>query len=450
MSTKRKAIAARLRQLLGFDFHTLNSFALRAWGIVAGGITAILLPFGLSSSEVGFYYTLASMLALQVFFELGLNQVIVQLVSHEAAHLLIHEDGRLTGDAYRLGRLSALRGIVSSWYFYASILFSVFVGSFGFLFFERHSELQSTIWIPIWLIVVGCYSVNLYLSPHFAIVEGIGHVGQVARFRLIQSLISYSIVWISLFTDAKLWVAVVLPVISAITNWLWLYFRTENLHQKLDVDIPINLSWRNDIFPLQWKLALSWISGYFVFNLFTPVIFAYHGSVEAGRFGIAMAIFTAITTVGVSWVNAKSPTIIMHISRNESAALENTFRLMTIRSVSFTGILCLMVVIFVSLATIFNWTQIQRIVDIYTLIAIAIATTVNVLIYAFASYMRAHREEPMLPISLVASFCTILGVMFTAKMSIVWMMIIYASISGLIALPWTLVLFNQYRERHTS
>lgn len=33
------------------------------------------------------------------------------------------------------------------------------------------------------------------------------------------------------------------------------------------------VSWKTEIWPLQWRIALSWLSGYFIFQLFTPILF---------------------------------------------------------------------------------------------------------------------------------------------------------------------------------
>ena len=42
------------------------------------------------------------------------------------------------------------------------------------------------------------------------------------------------------------------------------------------------ISYMKEIFPNQWKIALSWVSGYFIFHFFNPVLFA-EGPVVAGQ-----------------------------------------------------------------------------------------------------------------------------------------------------------------------
>lgn len=444
----RPSPIARLKALAGLDFHIFLTLLLRGWGILAGGATTLLLPFWLTPGQQGFYYTFGSLLALQIFFELGLNQVIIQLVSHEAAHLQLHDDGTITGDADRIRRLSAIRRLVQRWYLIAAVLFAVITGVAGHVFFGRRGALPTEDWLPVWACLVSFTAFNLYMSPRLAIVEGTGHVGQVARLRLIQSVLGYGTLWLLLLAGAGLWVAAVVPAASAVTTWVWLRLRADGLrHTPSTADEP-SFSWRRDIFPLQWRLAASWASGYFIFNLFTPIIFAHHGAKEAGRFGMAMAIFNAVSTVGLSWINAKAPTLTMHISRGESSDLDRVFRGVLIRSVAFTGLLSAIIVATAAIATHVGWSAIGRITDLNSLLAIAVATTINVLVYGCASYMRAHREEPMVPVSAVSAGCTIAAVAATATMPVAWMMALYAAIGGLITLPWTLALLRGYRARH--
>jgi O-antigen/teichoic acid export membrane protein len=58
--------------------------------IIQGTSGLIILYFiarHLSKEEQGYYFTFSSILAIQVFFELGLTGIITQYVAHENAHL---------------------------------------------------------------------------------------------------------------------------------------------------------------------------------------------------------------------------------------------------------------------------------------------------------------------------------------------------------------------------
>jgi hypothetical protein len=126
-----QTVVNRLKKIAGLDFHIILTLVFRSWGIAAGGLTTLLLPLCLAPTQQGYYYTFGSLLALQVFFELGLNQVIIQLVSHEAAHLKFHGDGTISGDLSRIRKLHAICRVVERWYMTAAILFALITGCAG-------------------------------------------------------------------------------------------------------------------------------------------------------------------------------------------------------------------------------------------------------------------------------------------------------------------------------
>ena len=441
----------RLKAFAGLDVHVLHTLLFRGWGILAGGLSIVLIPLFLSPTQQGFYYTFASVLALQVFFELGLNQVIIQLVSHDAAHLTIHDDGTVSGDAARIHRLNGLIRLLRRWYTFASVLFVVLAGGAGWMFFIlKGGDLTVDQWGATWVALVLFTSINLFLSPRLAVIEGTGQVGAVARLRLMQSMVGYGVMWTMLLLGTGLWAAVAVPAIGAIATPLWLRRRGGMLHQPTTAKVPgldEPISWRRDVFPLQWRIAISWACGYVIFSMFTPIVFASHGAVEAGRVGMAMTVFSAITSLGLSWINAKSPNFTMHISRGESRALNRLFKGVALRSIVATALPSFVIVTLVALGKHYDIAVVSRIAPADTLFWIACAASVNTAVYAAAVYMRAHREEPMLPVSVVSALLTFAVVMLFRD-DITRMMRGYAAINVCVSLPWTFLLYRRYRARH--
>jgi len=438
----------RVKTLAGLDSHVLATVMFRSWGIVAGAVTLVLLPLFLSETQQGYYYTFASLLGLQVFFELGLSQVIIQLVGYEAAHLTFHDSGKVSGAPERVARLSAIVALLRRWYALAAVLFVVLGGLAGALFFGHNGQaLPVSQWAPVWGAAVVLTAVNLYLSPQLAVIEGTGQVGQVARLRLLQSMVGYGGFWVLLLAGGHLWAAVTVPFVSACATLIWLRARGGWLKVPSSLASPI--SWRRDVFPLQWRIAVSWACGYFIFSLFTPIVFASHGAVEAGRLGMAMSIFSAVTNLGLSWVNAKTPTFSMHVSRGESAALNHLFRNVALRSTAVTALLGFTVVGLAALCAHLDVGALQRIAAPATLFWIACASSINTAVYAAAVYMRAHREEPMLPVSIASALATV-AVVMVLRGDVPQMMLGYAAVSACVTLPWTYLLLERYRARHRA
>lgn len=446
--TSAKSLINRAIAFAGLDVHTMSTVLLRSWGIIAGAATLFILPLWLSPITQGYYYTFASLLSLQIFFELGLSQVIIQLVAHQAAHLQFHPDGSVSGPADNADRLGEIIIILKRWYAIAALLFVIIAGLAGLIFFHKNSQsVAMSQWAPVWCVVVILTAINLYLSPRLAIVEGTGQVSLIARLRLFQSLAGYMVLWGMLIMGAQLWATISMPLVSASITLIWL--RSNATWLKVAKKSTSLVSWRRDIFPLQWRIAVSWACGYFIFNLFTPIVFANHGAAEAGRVGMAMSIFSAVTTLGLSWVNAKTPTFVMYVSRNESEKLNSLFRGVLWRSTAITALISYSIVAMAALGAYMELKAVHRIIEPSALFWIACASTINTAVYAAATYMRAHREEPMLPVSIASAIATVFTLVLL-RSDITLMMFGYAAVGVFITLPWTYKLMRHYAERHLS
>lgn len=443
-------LVQRTRTLLGLDFHVLMTLILRSWSVVAGAATILIIPAFLSPTEQGYYYTFAGILSLHIFFELGLNQVVVQLVAHEAAHLRISGNA-LEGDDARIDRLASLVQLLRRWYLAAALLFGVIGGIAGAAFFHQQGQLPIQEWLPVWVLLVLGTSLNLAFMPGLALLEGIGQIGQVARLRFAQSALGYAVLWLILFSGAKLWATVATPLIAAALSGAFL-LRRENAYQRLKSRTYCSLNridWRKDVLPLQWRIAASWVSGYFIFYAFTPLVFAHQGSGEAGRFGMAMTMFNAISAVGMSWTNAKSPEFGAHISRGERKALNSLFRHVFVRSIVFTFFASAATVASVFVLSTVQPAVASRIADPVTIAFLGGVCVINCIVFSVATYMRAHREEPMLPVSVACGILTGLIAYFGSMHSVAVMTGAYLVMNLTVALPWSLHLFFGYLRRRS-
>ena len=317
-------MVSRWRAVIGLDFHVLVTLLFRAWSTLAGGASALLITTFLSPAQQGYYYTFTAVLAMQIFFELGLNHVLTQLASHAAAHLNQSADGGKNEDARWRYAIASLVQLSSKWNSVMASLFLIALLAGGSMFFSNKGSLPSSQWLSVWIVLAAATATNLALSARLAIWEGLGEVGQVARLRLAQSIAGYTLLWLLLLSGWGLWAVTALPLASVAGTAWWLSRR--RIDKTLQVLVPsgateVGYTYRRDVFPLQWRIALSWVSGYFIFNFLTPVVFAYQGEVAAGRLGLGLTIFSAISTVGMSWISAKIPTFSAHIARNERTEL---------------------------------------------------------------------------------------------------------------------------------
>src|SRR5262249_924334 len=137
-----ESLLRRFLRIAAVDRSVLLALLGRSWQILAGPITLLLIAQFFTPEEQGFYYTFASLLALQSFIELGFSVVIINVASHEWAHLSLSEDGGIVGEPHALSRLISLGRFAFKWYAFGSLIFMIGVGSAGFIFLSR-SEYSS-------------------------------------------------------------------------------------------------------------------------------------------------------------------------------------------------------------------------------------------------------------------------------------------------------------------
>src|ERR1700687_450628 len=120
-----------LRSVLGLDRAVGFTVLARLWSSAAGLVTVALIARFLSPAEQGYYYTFGSLIALQIVFELGFSFVILQMASHERAHLTFSPSGLISGDAVAHARLASVLQKTLRWYTSAALLLAIFLLTAG-------------------------------------------------------------------------------------------------------------------------------------------------------------------------------------------------------------------------------------------------------------------------------------------------------------------------------
>ena len=374
----------------------------KIWGIITGPVTLMLIASRFSPVLQGYYYTFGTLLALQIFIELGLGVVIVQFASHEWSRLRLDEHGGITGDPESLSRLSSLASVALKWYLVGGFIVALGLGFAGYLFFSR-SPAPDVNWVVPWLVLCLLTGVNICFVPIFSLLEGCNQVSRIYVYRFFEGLFSSVSIWIAIYAGAKLWTAPISSLVIVICAGVFLGSKYRFFFKSL-VSGRSNGSvfdWRRDILPLQWRIALSWISGYFAFSLFTPVLFHYHGPLIAGQFGMTWSVIGFIGSISTSWIAPRVPQFGMLIASREFKKLDDLFRRVTIIVWLITAVLAICCWICIYLLNVFDFTLAKRLLPPLptgALLASQVLITISV---PFSIYLRAHKKEPLLALSVI-------------------------------------------------
>lgn len=405
-------LLSRLFQILEFDKAIIWNLAARSILAVTGPLVAFVVVRRFSAEAQGYYYTFASLLSLQIFLELGFGFCLIQFVSHEFAKLRWLSTKELTGDHSALSRLAAITRLAFRWYTIASIGLFVVLGSVGTIFFHHRST--QIHWKGAWWLLCFGGSIGLLTVPLISVLDGCNLVAWTARARIIESLTRSMVLVLALLFGAGLYAASFASITSAVILLSWILLRWTPLFLQLwSLQISGMISWFKEIWPFQWRIAVSWASGYLIYASFNPILFAKVGPKIAGQFGLTWSLIQAIGTFAGIFVNTRQPVFGIQVSKQAWSEMRRTWRIAIIQSVSVVLLLSavLSTVIFVVHSSVIYS---DRLLPWTSVIPLLTASWLNQVTFAVATLIRAEKREPFLWMSLLWGIFVISGSLITS------------------------------------
>ena len=413
----------------------------------AGGIGSILLIAKyLTADEQGYYYTFASIIAIQVFFELGLSGIITQYAAHEFAYLTWDASNNLLGEETYKSRLSSLLRFCVKWFgIIAVALFFILIIT-GFYFFSTYSKAKTVPdWQLPWILLSLATVLNLFIDPVLAFFDGVGQIKEMSKIRFAQKGINVILLYLLLFLNFKLYASVIATLASVSCIFIILIL-TDNIKKINTIWHHLSIwkvSYVQEILPYQWRIALSWISGYFIFQLFNPVLFATEGPKVAGQMGMSLQILNGIAGLSMSWIITKIPLYSSLIAQKKFEELDNTFK-KTLKNQMFVNIL--MIGGFYVIYLIIHFFKLKfadRFLSPLPLFMLCLVTIINQMIFSWATYLRCHKQEPFLINSIVGGVLCGLSTIFLGKyFGLFGIVGGYSCLTIFMGLPWSYYIFK--------
>jgi hypothetical protein len=447
--TKRLERIEWVKRSIGLDRSIAFTVAARLCQIAGSAGTVLLIVRFLSPLEQGYYYTLLSLMALQTVFELGFSFVILQLAAHESALLTIFPDGRIEGERTAHARLASVLRLTLRWYLRAAIAFAVVVLPLGIFFFSREAHGADHVsWLGPWIAAVLATSVTFFLTPLCSFLEGCNQVRPVARLRMVQALIVVVLSWGAIAAGRGLyacalvnlgWIAVCMVFFARRRRILFSLLR----HTAGEDQV----SWRDEIWPFQWKIAVSWFCSYCTMQMFTPILFVFRSPQEAGRMGLSLSIAGYLPILALCWITPKAAPFGQLVKRGLLAELDAIF-FKTLKQATALMLL-LVAVCFVAVLGVQTVSpkMAQRMVAPSIFALLLCAAFSSFLVQSMAVYLRSFKREPYLVQSMVVAGLTVAGILLTvSRWGSLAVAVLYCAVSGAVGLPWAAVIFHAQRK----
>ena len=411
MNMNQDSFLIRFLRKIGIDKAIAYSSGSRIVAGITGVVTVFLIAIFLTGEEQGYYFTFGSLLALQVFFELGLSSIMTQYVAHECSHLELGSDYQYIGEDFYISRLSSLVHFCVKWYSVLSVVVFVFLIITGYCFFTffNGDVTYDVDWLRPWVVICIATAIKLFQSPLSSIYMGLGYVKEVSMITFYQQIVQPVTIWLFLILGFKLY-AIGIGYLLSCLLWFYLVYRV-NLHKLTSSlwreKITERVEYFKEIFPFQWKIAVSWISGYFIYQLFNPVLFATEGAVVAGQMGLTISVLSTIQSFSNSWITTKVPLFSKYIALKQYNQLDNVYNKTNIQM----SMICLALLIaFIMFVLGLKITGIsvgdsiigERFLGILPTILMSIAIFSNIWLTSWGIYLRCHKQEPLLVFSVTS------------------------------------------------
>lgn len=349
----------------------------------------VLITFYLTSSEQGLWFSMLSLGGFVFVADLGFTNILSQYISHDSKSVY-----KNTGALSKvIITESSGRVIVSSFlvYMFVVLFVAIILFFWGSVYFFKSNELT------LWASYLALNVVYLFISLAHSVILGLNRVTLVNKEKLVGHFSIAVTTAVSLFMNLGLW-SLVIGLFAGCTmlvvthyrlhNYFWFHLFQKSWHQR-------NISSLKPLGGLQGRFAISWICGYFIFQLYVPYIYKNYSPELAGKIGLAIAVFTSITQLCSSFVVAHLPKIGNLVGEgNESEALLlfiKGFKRRVISQVIITTLI-FSLYYFLKFFSLFEFLFL-KLPTIDILLSLSLVFLCSGMISNFAGYIRAHREE---------------------------------------------------------
>ena len=274
-------------------------------------------------------------------------------------------------------------------------------------------------------------------------MEGLGKIKDIAFLRLFQQSTYTISLFLGLIGGLKLFSISIALLFSFIITSSFFFIKFNKILKFIWKSIDIyKVNYRNEIFPYQWKIALSWVCGYFIFQLFNPVIFAVEGPVEAGKMGLTLAVLNGITALSLTWINTKVPLFSTLIVKKDFERLDLEFNKIVKQMLLVTFAMFFLLALIITFLRTGHYGISNRFIDTTSLVFLSLAAIFNIIINAMATYLRCHKKEPYLILSLIMGLLSALSTLTLGKyFGIKGISIGYFMVIGPISLTYATYIF---------
>ena len=380
---------------------TFATLANNVLSLIKGPIIMLLIAAYLSENAQGYWYAFGSLAALSTLADLGFGTLVGQFSAHEFAKLRFDSQMRFEGEEQQIEKMSSLFKYVIKWAVSVTCIAYPLIMVIGFIVLNTHGGIE--IWGIPWTIYILNSGISFIVSIILAFFEGCALINKI-QFNKLVSVVVISITSIVfLVVKWELYAMVIPYVLGNLANIILLlivFYRP--IAQLSKIKPKQKYNWKHNFLSLIWKYALSWASGYLIFQIYTPLAYLVYDPALAGKVGITMTLCQACYTIANTFNYVFVPRINISISERKFTRAQSFMKKGLVVSMGLfvvgASIILFVVGFLVKYISLFE-RFLGPIAAAWLLLAWFIQLPVNVI----ATYARAYKQEPYMVYSIISA-----------------------------------------------
>lgn len=273
-------------------------------------------------------------------------------------------------------------------------------------------------WQGAWWLITVTAALSLAINPAWSLLQGCNQLHVIAQFRFWAALAAFGANAGALIAGAGIYASAFGSAFSLLFCVAYLLLRWRPFFlQFFEIPRHGRVSWAHEIWPFQWRIAVSWMSGYFVFDIINPIAFYFCGPVAAGRLGMSLQVVFMITRMALSWIDTKAPRFGMLIAARAWQELDSLWRRSTIQVLAFYLLGFVSFLVAIPFIGHLLPKLPARLAPFPVNAWLGGAMIAQVLVNSMATELRAHKREPYVWISFTTA---LLSMAFILPLVRIW------------------------------
>lgn len=364
-------------------------------------LAVVCVVRGYGVEQQGLFFSFLSLAALIQLGDFGVGYASLQMAGHlrargdAAAAAQLRRQARRRGLGWLTGTSAVTACAVAVWLPVAA----------------------TTSWLGPWLALAFAAAALQWVQLELAWLEGARSVSLAWRLRLAQEALGASAFVASLLGGWGLWSLALYFAIRAAVPLLWWVGERSAGRDGEPVPSSDDFSWARQLWHFQWRIGLSALAGFLVFQALNPLLLLSQGASATARFGIALAMMNMLLLLSTAWPLSQAARFAALLARGDRAGVSERLARLLRPSLALALVAALGALVLVAALLQRVPPLAERLPDLATLSLMLAAGLAHHATACYAVVLRAERLEPLLRLSVVGGLAGLVLIAAVARMA---------------------------------